>query len=138
MLQRYFENSKVITPDLSTDSIRKEIILNDSRLDPIKAIQEIELACSFKTMAEQFQVIESQAVTAVADAELIKQIRLGRGDWRSIQKHAINIPQGKVRQYRLAEISKGVYQWSLPYDAFLGYMAGVISEEQSKTGFISL
>lgn len=86
----------------------------------------------FKTVDEQFEVIDSNTVSAVVDEMLAKAITFGKGDWRQLQRKSVSIRREKIQSWNLKEIAKGVYQWTLRYDSFLGYMHGVLDTEKAK------
>jgi hypothetical protein len=37
-----------------------------------------------------------------------------------------------VQKWHIVKIANGIYQWTLGYDSFLGYMRGVVDIEKSK------
>ena len=73
----------------------------------------------------------------VVDPTLAARIRDGRGDWIQLQKHAVSISRKKIKEWGLIEIAKGVYQWTLSYDSFLGYMDGVLGIERERKDFLN-
>ncbi len=92
----------------------------------------------FKTVDEQFEVIDSNTVSAVVDEMLVKAITFGKGDWRQLQRKSVSIRREKIQSWNLKEIAKGVYQWTLRYDSFLGYMHGVLDTEKAKIATLLL
>ena len=79
-------------------------------------------------MEGAFQVIESDTVTAIVDETLAEEVARGEGDWKALQRRAVSIRHSKIGVWKLKEIVSGVYQWTLGYDTFLGYMRGVLDE----------
>lgn len=138
ILTDYFERQTVITPELSTHSMEEEIIRHDCCLEDMKAIRNEEESMQFITVAEQFRVVDSDTVTAVIDETLAAQIVQGKGDWKQLQKYAVSIRREKIKDWKLIEIAKGIYQWTLPYDSFLGYMDGVLNLERGRKDFLIL
>lgn len=132
VLKSYLAQDLPITPELSTQSLNDEIIQSDHILEKIKMIQDSEDNLQFKTVAEKFQVIDSNTVTAIVDEALAKAIRFGGGNWQLLQKQALSIRIEKVQAWHLKEIANNIYQWTLPYDSFLGYMRGVLNLEKAK------
>lgn len=138
ILTDYLKSQRVITPELSTYSMEEEMIRNDCCLKSMKAILNEEKSMQFKTVAEQFKVIDSDTVTAVIDKALADLIVKGKGDWKQLQKYAVSIRREKIKEWKLIEIAKDIYQWTLPYDSFLGYMDGVLNLERGRKDFLIL
>ena len=103
-----------------------EIIRDSSCLTEIKKLLEYEASMEYQTIDEKFHVIDSDTVPAVVDPALAKAISFGKGDWKLLQKKAVSVRRWRIKDWNLKEIANGVYQWTLRYDDFLGYMAGVI------------
>lgn len=132
VLKSYFNKDLDITPELSTRSMNDEIIRDDSCMEKIKSMIEKEEAMQFGTVADQFKVIDSNTVTVVIDEDLARLISIGKGNWQQLQKKAVSIRREKVQTWSLKEIAKDIYQWTLRYDPFLGYMRGVLDIEKAK------
>lgn len=132
VLKSYLTKNMDINPQLSTKSMNDELIRDDSCIEKIISLNEHENAKQFKTIDREFVVIESPCVQAVVDDELAKEIAHGRGDWQRLQKQSISIRPDKKWFWRLRELTDGLYQWTLNYDSFLGYMRGVLDLERSK------
>jgi CRISPR-associated endonuclease Cas3-HD len=132
VLLDYFKKDVVITPELSSKAMNDEINYNDVCLKYMEKILEDEEAMEFKTIEDEFKVIDSDTVTVVVDEELCNQIRYGKGDWKLLQQYAVSIRRCKIKSWKVKEIAKDVFQWTLPYDNFLGYMAGVLNLEKIK------
>lgn len=132
VLKSYFTTGVDITPELSTRSMNDEIIRDDSCFSAIMRMNELEDAMQFETVCNQFVVIESNTVPAVVDDDLANMIARGKGDWQLLQKKSVSIRREKAQTWNLKEIAKGVFQWMLRYDSFLGYMRGVLDIERSK------
>ncbi len=137
VLTDYFRRNVSITPELSTSFMKEEIVYNDICLKAMKKMLEAEWTMQFETVAKQFRVIDSDTVTVVVDPTLAARIRDGRGDWIQLQKHAVSISRKKIKEWGLIEIAKGVYQWTLSYDSFLGYMDGVLGIERERKDFLN-
>jgi len=132
VLKSYFTTGVDITPELSTESMNDEIIRDDSCISTIMRMNELEDAKQFKSLCDQFVVIESNTVSAVVDDDLAKMIARGKGDWQLLQKNSVSIRCENAQAWNLKEITEGVYQWTLRYDSFLGYMRGVLDIEKCK------
>lgn len=127
VLSSYFEKDIPIVPELSTRSMNDEIILDDSCMKTIRQLMEQEDAIQFQTVDHAFTVIDSDTVPAVIDDSLAEAIARGKSDWHTLQKESVSIRRYKIKEWNLKEIAAGVYQWTLGYDDFLGYMYGVLN-----------
>ena len=132
VLEGYFDQGIAITPELSTQSMNEELIRDDSCIKVISSLLDEEDAMQFKTVKEQFEVIDSNTIPAVVDEALAKSIAYGKGDWQQLQRKSVSVRREKIQSWNLREIAKGVYRWTLGYDSFLGYMRGVLDEERMK------
>jgi CRISPR-associated endonuclease Cas3-HD len=133
VLKSYFDREIEISSSLSTQSMNDEILRDDTCLKKIEQLMNLENAMQFQTLDEQFQVIDSNSIFAIVDESLARAIEWGQGDWRMMQKKAVSIRREKVRKWSLKEIANGIYQWTLGYDSFLGYMRGVLDVEKLKS-----
>lgn len=125
-LEEYLCNQEEITPELSTKSIRDELDRGRNEMEAIQALIRAERDCNFKSVCEKFHVIESDAVPAIVNASVAKKIKQGKGNWREIQKYSVSISKRKLEKWGAEKIAEDLYQWTLPYDSFLGYMSGVL------------
>lgn len=91
----------------------------------------------FADIEEKFKVIEENTVLAVVDEALAKRILFGKADWTELQKNSVSVRKSNIRAWNLKEIGDGLYQWTLRYDPFLGYMRGVLDMERAKHGFLN-
>ena len=103
----------------------------------IQGLQEAEDNCGFKTVDKEFRVIDSDTITVVIHTPLAEQIKRGYGSWQDIQKGSVSIHSNKKEEWQISRIAEDVYQWTLPYDSFLGYMAGVLKLEELKHGLLT-
>ena len=115
VLRDYFSYKEEITPELSTNSMEKEIDLDGTCLKTIEYLMKQEKAMQFQNVAQEFKVIDSNTVTVVVAEAFAK-----------LQKKSVAISRTKIRQWHLKEIADDVFQWSMGYDEFLGYMRGVL------------
>lgn len=135
ILRRYFKRGKQISPELSTSAIEDEICeYSQIASSLIRREENLE----FETVQKEFQVIDSDTVLAVIDSKVVQQIKLGCADWRMLQKYAVPVRRSRIRAYHLREIKGDIYEWTLPYDSFLGIMAGIIAEQTSKEDFLCI
>ncbi|NLJ63932.1 MAG: CRISPR-associated endonuclease Cas3'' [Christensenellaceae bacterium] len=133
VLKRYFTKNIRINPELSTRSMNDEITLNDICIGDMKKRLKEEEAMAFETVNEKFNVIDSDTVSVIIDETLAKAVAYGQGDWRTLQKKSVSIRRSKVKEWNLRECAAGIYQWTLRYDDFLGYMSGVLDLIKTKT-----
>lgn len=132
VLKNYFNKVADISPELSTQSMNDEIIRDDSCMRTIISIMDAEKYRQFRTVNDQFKVIDSNTVPAVIDETYAKAMAYGKGDWQQLQKKAVTIRREKMQAWKLNEIANGVYKWTLEYDSFLGYMRGVLDIENAR------
>lgn len=135
VLETYYNEGVPIEPELSTRSIRDELLqYGKASKDLLKA----ENSLSFKTVNDNFVVIDANTVLAVVDQKLAEQIRHGKSNWRELQRHSVSVRQYRRGAWHLEPLSvkDGLYRWTLPYDSFLGYMYGVLSQDNAKGGFL--
>ncbi|ULQ60108.1 hypothetical protein K7I13_01920 [Brucepastera parasyntrophica] len=129
ILRRYFDSGKEIRPELCTDTIMEEIILLGSS-SIFKQLIEQENVHSFKFIEANFRVIDTDTRIAVADKELISRLKKHeKVSWRDIQLNSVQVWKPKTDYLGLPELRNGLYEWHLPYDDFIGYMAGILPIE---------
>ena len=120
-----------ITPEWSTQSIQDELAFDHRIRKTSRELWEQEQSRQFSEVAKRFQVVGSDTVTVVVNPELVQQICHGKGDWLPLQQQSVSIPRRYICKYHLQSIGNGLYAWTLPYNSFLGYMAGVIRQGSS-------
>lgn len=126
VVKYYFSENTMITPDLSTDALNRELGWNDGCLSTISSLLQEEDEMQFASVADHFHVIESNTVTVIVDDTLCAQIRERKGDWQQLQKHSVSIRRSHIDNRNLIEVAHGIYRWTKQYDPFLGYMRGVL------------
>jgi hypothetical protein len=126
VLRNYFEKQTEIAPELSTDSVLKEIRLKGVNGIYQKLLEHENIGRDFKTVKDLFNVIDSNTRITVVDPAFVERIRYGKVDWRELQKNSVQIPYYKLKESNAPEILPGIYLWNLQYDSFLGYMAGIV------------
>lgn len=127
VLKEFLTAETEITPELCTAAIKAELERCDHRIAGIDKLMQAEAAGCFPEICNNFRVIDEQTVTAVADRGLAEQIRQTGGSWQQLQQHAVSVRNGNIQKWHLSELAEGLYEWTLPYDSFLGYMAGVLT-----------
>lgn len=139
ILSELFANGEV-SPEQCKKALKREIRQAGLK----KIVEEIataEKARDFPAVEEAFKVIDSNTVTAVIDEGI--QLRLDSGDKISVdelQQGSVQIWSYRREEWGLRECSRfpGVMFWTLAYDDFLGYMAGVLKILDFKKGNLSL
>jgi CRISPR/Cas system-associated endonuclease/helicase Cas3 len=135
VLKYYIEKNEEITPELSTQSIQKEI-----REKGVSSVFEKLLSKEkdnrFPRIEEEFKVISSDTRLVLVDAKKIE--RYEKNAWQEIQRKSVQIYSCKLPEYAVEEITNGLYRWVLPYDSFLGIMRGVLPILEVKRGGVSI
>ena len=129
ILREYYENGIEIAPVLSTDSISKELRRHGDSGVYEKLIKNEKLK-DFERVNKDFKVIESDTCIAVVDPLFIERMRNGKARWRELQMNSVHVARYKLKELKIPKIMTDIYHWDLPYDAFLGYMAGVVKEKR--------
>lgn len=130
LLEEYLRANTEITPELSTKSIRDELVRGKDQGEEIKSLIDDEMFSNFKKVNDRFCVIESDTVLVIVEARDVEKIKNGHGNWREVQKYSVSIRQSNLKRWEVKPIAEGIYRWTLPYDPFLGYMAGVLKERK--------
>jgi CRISPR-associated endonuclease Cas3-HD len=133
ILRGYFRNGVDITPDLSTKSISDEIKLYGMS-SKHKKLVAAEAEGRFPCVENDFKVIDGDTRVAVVAGNVADGIRRGDIDWRDLQNNSVQIAGYRLVELRMPEIRGGIYHWNLDYDAFLGYMAGMIKLKKAEIG----
>lgn len=121
-----------VSPEYCKEAMRREIRDRNQGLCENDPIVRAEKSRNFPEVESQFKVISSNTVTVVVDEDL--RARLEDREKRKtvtameIQQKAVNIYTTKVMNYGVAPVQgfDDLYRWTLDYDDFLGYMAGVL------------
>lgn len=129
VLESYFKKGVQIMPDLSTRSMDDQIIRNDGCMKQIRKFCDLEKNMEFESLEKKFQVIEHKTILAVPDKDVVRQIMEGDCDWRILQQKSVSVNCCNKQKWSLRELAEGIYQWTLGYDNFLGYMRGVLDAE---------
>lgn len=135
VLLRFFQNGYEIQPALSTLAVQQEL---DQSAADLTRILNAEFDYDFPEVDKLYRVIEGETVLAIADPKLKEQIRYGGADWKAIQEKALSLRKNQVGRLSLEYLAEGIWDWSLGYDTFLGYMAGLLPYLKQKDGFLTV
>jgi CRISPR-associated endonuclease/helicase Cas3 len=108
--------------------MKSEIRRAGMKLDA-KRIDDAEQKQEFKEVESRFKVIDSQTEIAVVKKKLKQRlVNRERVTFQELQDGSVQIYSNRKVDFAIAPIVKrpGVYEWTLDYDMFIGYMAGVI------------
>lgn len=129
ILYGYLKREKTPAPCMSTQSLQDEI--RAYGLASKEDICEDEMTRCFRRVEEKFRVIDTDTEIVVVDPKLADAIRNGGLDWKRLQKCSVQINRYKLKQLQTPKINDEIYEWNLPYDDFIGYMAGILPLEAS-------
>ena len=127
VLETLFIENKV-SPQHCTEAMRREIRRAGMKLDA-KRLDEAEQKQEFKEVESRFKVIDSHTEIAVVDTKLKRRLMHRElVTFQELQNGSVQIYSSRRIDFALAPIVErpGIYEWTLKYDNFLGYMAGVI------------
>ena len=97
----------------------------------MQALIEAEAIQNFKTVNDRFHVIENNVIPVIVKADVAERIKLGYGNWKEVQKYSVSIRRKNLEKWQVKQIAEDACQWTLFYDSFLGYMAGVLRLSES-------
>jgi CRISPR-associated endonuclease/helicase Cas3 len=130
VLGELFVEDKV-SPDFCTEALRREIT-QEGMPKKKKDIDAAERNADFPTVEKLFRVIDSDTVTAIVDEALIVRLEAYEKITRAeLQSASVQIWHNKEQEFGLERLERvrgydDLRKWKLPYDRFLGYMAGVL------------
>jgi CRISPR-associated endonuclease/helicase Cas3 len=139
VLEKLFKRNRV-TPDACTEALKLEV-REKGNPELVDDLFKMESAKQFVSIAENFKVIASDTVTVLTPGPFLDAIRNGaRPDWKSLQRHCVQIWANKKIDFGLASIDAypGLFAWDLAYDDFIGYMAGALAVQDVMSGKASL
>lgn len=124
LTKEFFEKNRPILPTSVTDSIQLELSrYGEHQTDLLKDDDSL----SFVSVEDTFRVIDSRCVPALVQTTLDKDASIYAISREQMQMDAVQIPQYRTKDWNVQPIRDDLYQWTLAYDSFLGYMAGVLS-----------
>lgn len=131
VLSMMFTENKV-SPNDCKEALRREVSLSGLK----DAIRGHENAMDFPEVNKLFRVIDANTYTVVVDDEIKQRLKSWeKVRWGEIQKHSVQIWGYRIESLKIPEFAQypGLYEWSLAYDSFLGYMAGVLEVAEFTT-----
>jgi CRISPR-associated endonuclease/helicase Cas3 len=129
VLGELFEKGMVL-PENCTYAMQKEIRRAGMKTEA-ELIQKLEAKRQFAEVERHFRVIESNTIIAVVERSLKRKLRnRDKVSFQELQNGSVQIYSNRVTDFAIASIAErpGVYEWTLEYNSFLGYMAGVIGQ----------
>lgn len=128
-----------VAPEFCTEAMRREI-----RRAGMKGIAELLVVAETKQQFEEvqslFKVIDSNTEVAVVLPSLKKRLRENEHvSFQDLQNGSVQIYSNRRVDFALAPIVErpGVFEWTLKYDKFLGFMAGVIDNVELLDGGVA-
>ena len=125
----FFENK--VSPDFCTEALRRTIT-QEGMSKTKKDIEIAERNADFPKVEELFRVITSDTLTVIVDDTLVRRLESHEKVTRDeIQAGSVQVWHNKEQQFGLERLESvrgydDLRKWCLPYDRFLGYMAGVL------------
>lgn len=124
LTKEFFEKNRPILPTSVTDSIQLELSrYGEHQTDLLKEDDDL----SFAQVEDAFRVIDNHSVSALVHAASDEDIHIYEISREHVQMDTVQIPQYRIKDWNVQPIRDELYRWTLAYDGFLGYMAGVLS-----------
>lgn len=120
----------MVSPANCTYAMQKEI-RRTGMSTQADLIQKSEAKRQFVEVESLFRVIDSNTIVAVVDPELKRQLHNRvRVSFQALQNGSVQIYSNRAIDFAVARITErpGIYEWTLSYNSFLGYMDGVIGQ----------
>lgn len=128
LAEMYREN--LMAPEHCSEAMRREVRNRNQGMCAVDPIVKAEKKSNFPEVNKEFCVIPSNTMTVIVDEELRRRIENHEQiDFREIQMKSVSIYTAKAMYFAVAPL-QGCYDlsaWTLAYDDFLGYMAGVLT-----------
>lgn len=138
VLSKLYEQ-KMIAPEFCKEAMRREVRERNQGTVRDDIIVRAEHSRKFPEVNDLFKVIGSNMLTVIIDVDLRQRLeRHERVAPSELQQKAVSIYTSKSLQYGVAPIIgfDNLYVWTLAYDDFLGYMAGVLKLANPADNFI--
>lgn len=123
---------QAIAPESCKEAMKREIRnLNQGKCEDDPIVKD-EVKRKFPDVERQFKVISSNTMTVIVDDDLLNRLKDREKrkvvNFQELQQKAVNIYTSKEKPYGVAPLDgfNDLFYWTLAYDDFLGYMAGVL------------
>ncbi len=129
VLGELFEKG-MVSPENCTYAMQREIRRAGMKSDA-ELIRKLEAKRQFAEVEKHFRVIDSNTLIAVVDPNLKRRLRnRDKVSFQDLQNGSVQVYSNRAVDFAVTPIAErpGVYEWTLAYDAFLGYMAGIIEQ----------
>jgi len=126
----------MVRPGFVTEAMRREVrrdILGRLAVD----IPTAEKSFRFPEVSKKFKVIDTDTVTAIIDPTLIERLeKYEKVSPNELMRLSVQIYRYRAKEFALKEIPAvpGLFAWTLDYDDFIGFMAGVLAVHSHKNG----
>lgn len=133
---------QMISPEFCKEAMRREVRNQNNGKCEDDPIVKDEAKKKFPDVERQFKVISSNTITVIVDDDLLNRLkdREKRNEvpFQELQQKAINIYESKEKQYGIAPLDgfNDLFYWTLAYDDFLGYMAGVLKLNNDPDNYV--
>lgn len=120
---------KMVSPEYCKEAMKREVRQNNQGNCDADPIVRAERNKEFPDVDKLFKVIDNNTVTVIVDDDLRKRIENGdKVSPSELQQKSVNIYSSRIGQLALKPLTgfPGLYVWTLAYDDFIGYMAGVL------------
>ena len=124
LTKEFFEKNRPILPTSVTDSIQLELARYGEHQ---RNLLEADNSLSFAQVEDTFRVVDNHTVSALVHAASDEDIHIHEISREQVQMDTVQIPQYRIQAWNVQPIRDDLYRWTLAYDGFLGYMAGVLS-----------
>lgn len=128
LIEMYRQN--LIAPEYCNEAMRREVRNRNQGMCADDPIVKAEKRSNFPEVEEKFCVIPSNTMTVVVDEDLRHRIaNHEKIDFREIQQKSVAIYSAKAMHFAVAPFRghNDLFAWTLAYDDFIGYMAGVLT-----------
>ena len=124
LTKEFLEKGRPILPASVTDSIQLELArYGEHQTNLLKDDKSL----SFAQVEDTFRVIDNHCVPALVQTALDEDVSIHAISREQMQMDTVQIPQHRIIDWKVQPIRDELYRWTLAYDGFLGYMAGVLS-----------
>lgn len=128
LIEMYRQN--LIAPENCNEAMRREVRNRNQGMCVDDPIVKAEKRSNFPEVDEKFCVIPSNMMTVIVDEDLRRRIENHEKiDFREIQQKSVAIYSAKAINFAVAPLHghDNLCAWTLAYDDFIGYMAGVLT-----------